>query len=145
MAQRKGIEDDISKLPERFSAREILVMYDALRKDMTSMKARGVSQKKMEVDLHSKHKTLSFSYPTTFFKIVRGEMSHDMFLKTMFMKHQFDKGHISKEDAQKRIIDHVTEHIKNNPNRPVRKPVKSEIPSQEFVFNRQVEDEEEHK
>ena len=142
MAQRKGIEDDISKLPESFSAREILVMYDALKRDMTSMKDRGVSQKKMEVDLHSKHKTLSFSYPATFFKIVRGEMSHDMFLKTMFMKHQFDKGHISKEDAQKRIIDHVAEHIKNNPNRPVREPVKSEIPSQEFVFNRQVEEEE---
>jgi len=63
-----------------------------------------------------------------------------MFLKTMFMKHQFDKGHISKEDAQKRIIDSVKDHIKNNPNRPVREPVKSEIPSQEFVFNRQVEE-----
>jgi len=48
MAQRKTIEDDIAKLPETFSAREILVMYDALRKDMISMKNRGMSQKKME-------------------------------------------------------------------------------------------------
>jgi len=142
--QRRDIETQLKSLPDKFSAHEIIEMYDKLKKDMTVMKNRGIPQKKMEMELHSKHKKLSFAYPVMFFKVIRGEMDHAVFMKMMFMKHKVDQGELSGEDAKKRVIDEAREYIENHPERKnVVKKDNKQSPSQEFVFKCRVEDEEE--
>ena len=144
-SQRKQIENQLKCLPDKFSATEIIEMYDKLKKDMTIMKNRGLSQKDMEVQLHSRHKTLSFAYPIMFFKVIRGEMDHSVFMKMMYMKNKVDRGELSDDDAKNRIIDEAKKYIEEHPERKKNVAKRNQdFPSQEFVFKSKIEEEKKH-
>lgn len=138
--QRKEIENKLKTLPDSFTAKEILVMYDELKKDIAGMKTRGVPMKTMEMELHKKHSTLAYSYPIMFFRVIRGELPHEVFLKMMYLKNKVDKGKVSNEDAKKKVIDHTREYIEAHPERKNLKKDTSKLESQEFAFKCKLED-----
>lgn len=141
--QRREIEENLKKLPEKFSAREILVMYDALKRDMQPMINRGVPQKIMEVEMHKKHQTFAYAYPLVFFRVVRGDIAHRDFLKFISLKNKLDKGSLTQEDAKKRVIDYTRDHLQSNPSK--KKPSTEGLSSQEFTFQCKLDDDDSNK
>jgi len=103
--QRREIERQIADLPKSFKAGEIQKMYDNLVKDVDRLKAQGLSVAKMEEQLHKDHKTIAFSYPTVFFRTVRGEMDPHIFKSIMCLKERVDRGEITDERAKELVID----------------------------------------
>ena len=118
--QRKDIEDKLKSLPESFSADQIEEMYSALVKDIKFMKLQGKNKAIIESQLHQKHETLAYSYPTIFFKTMRGEMDPHIFKSLMEIKRKMEKGEISQEGARRAVIDGAKAHVMSNPDRPKR-------------------------
>jgi len=141
--QRREIEENLKKLPEKFSAREILEMYDALKRDMQPFINRGVSQKIMEIEMHKKHQTFAYAYPLVFFRVVRGDIAHKDFLKFIQLKNKLDKGTLTADDAKKRVIDYTREVIETKPSN--KKPSTEGLPSQEFTFQCKLDDDDSKK
>ncbi len=109
------IKNDIKKLPLTMSSNEIVRMYCELKKDMVDVKSRGdMSPQQAEQFLHNKHKTLALSYPTMFFKTVRGEMDSNMFFYMMSLKKKVDEGQISNEQAKNSVVDGIKASIEKN-------------------------------
>ena len=99
------IQNDIKKLPDQMSSNDIVRMYCELKKDMVDLKNRGdMSPKQIEQFLHNKHKILALSYPTVFFKTIRGEMDSNMFFYMMSLKKKVDEGKISNEEAKNCLL-----------------------------------------
>ena len=116
------IKNDIKKLPSQMSSNEIVRMYCELKKDIVDFKNRGnMSPKQIEQVLHNKHKTLALSYPTVFFKTVRGEMDNNMFFYMMSLKKKVDEGQISNEEAKNYVIDGIKKSIEKNGPTPKKK------------------------
>ena len=109
--QRKQIENKLGELPTSFSADEIIRMYDKLKRDVEVLNSRTTPISTMEGLLHKRHNKLAISYPTIFFKTVRGEMDPRMFNVMMKLKKQVDEGLMSNEDAKKSVIDSAKAHI----------------------------------
>lgn len=103
--QRREIERALQKLPESFTAEEIKDMHNDLSSDVRLLKANNVPQKVAEAKLHEKHKTLAYSYPTLFFKTVRGEMDQHIFDTLMNLKSKVDTGEINNKKAKELVID----------------------------------------
>lgn len=103
--QRRDIENQLKALPESFKAGEIQNMYDKLVKDVDRLKAQGLSVVKIEEKLHKDHKIIAFSYPTVFFRTVRGEMDPHIFKSLMCLKERVDSGEITDERAKELVID----------------------------------------
>ena len=141
--QRREIEEKLKKLPENFSARDILLMYDALKKDMQPLINRGVSPRIIEVEMHKKHSTFAFAYPLIFFRVVRNEIAHKDFLKFIQLKNKLDKGDLTADDAKKRVIDYTREVLETKPSE--KKPSTEGLPSQEFTFQCKLDDDDSKK
>ena len=120
--QRRQIENKLKSLPESMSADEIEAMYANLQKDVDYLLKQGQNLKTIESQLHKKHETLAYAYPTVFFKAVRGEMDPHMFKSLMQIKRQMDDGKLTEEGAKRAVVDGVKEHIMSNPNRRKPKP-----------------------
>ena len=109
------IQNDIKKLPDQMSSNDIVRMYCELKKDMIDLKNRGdMSPKQIEQFLHNKHKILALSYPTVFFKTIRGEMDSNMFFYMMSLKKKVDEGKISNEEAKNHVVDGIKKSIEKN-------------------------------
>ncbi|CAM9133687.1 unnamed protein product, partial [Ectocarpus sp. 8 AP-2014] len=109
--QRSDIERQLKQLPTSFTSTEITSMYRNLRQDLEKLKTEGVPQALAERMLHSRHKLLAFSYPTLFFKVVKGEMSEHIFTTSMMIKQRLDSGDITQEEARDLIVDSAKQHI----------------------------------
>lgn len=115
-------------------------MYHTLRKDVEKLKTEGVPQAAAERMLHSRHKLLAFSYPTLFFKVVKGEMSEHIFTTSMTIKQRLDSGDISQEEARDLIVDSAKKHIGGVAPRPARPDgSQSGGSAQEIVIHAQVD------
>lgn len=105
---REDVEDYIrDNLPESFGSSTISEMYADLEKDIKLIKTKSpaMSQKTMEMMLHQRHKKLAFSYPSLFFKIVRGEVDKEMLRSLLTLKQRLDENEMSLDDARNRVID----------------------------------------
>lgn len=118
--QRKEIESKLDALPETFSADEIESMYTSLLRDVHLLKTQGKNQRHIESQLHLKHEKLAFSYPTIFFKTMRGEMNPHIFKSLMDIKRKMEKGELTDDGARRAVIDGAKAHIDSNPVRPKR-------------------------
>jgi len=118
---RKEVENYIANnLPESFVACTISEMYAALERDMQLIrrKSPGVDQKQMEMMLHRRHKKLAFSYPSLFFKIVRGEVDPAMLQSLLSLKQSLDEKDISLDIARNRVIDYAKSQIEETHGKP---------------------------
>lgn len=138
--QRREIERQLTKLPESFAAKDIETMYNKLINDVRFLKSRGVSLHEMESELHKKHKTLSFSYPTMFFKTVRGEMDEHMFKTLIKLKGRVDSGELTNVRAKELVIDEAKHQVEGGAPRPVR-PKKEGGTVQEINIKRRIDEE----
>ena len=99
-------------------------MHADLQKDVdliTSNTNNGqprLSQKRMEMLLHQKHRKFSFSYPGLFFKIVRGEVDPHMLKSLLTLKENLDDNSISLEAARNRVIDCAKTQIEASSGKP---------------------------
>lgn len=109
--QRREIERQLKQLPESFTADDIEKMYTALQKDVTFLKSRGVQMSQIEAELHRKHKVLAFSYPTLFFRVIRGEMDEHIFKTLMKLKQRVDSGELTDKRAKELVIDGAKRHV----------------------------------
>lgn len=120
-SHREHVQDYIeNSLPRSFGSSSISGMCADLERDRDLIKSSGAatSQKKMEMVLHERHKKLAFSYPSLFFKIVRGEVDPGMLKSLLKLKEDLDDKSISLKDARNRVIDcarHQIEETKDEP------------------------------
>jgi len=135
--QRREIERQLEQLPEHFTAEEIKAMHQKLTEDVA--KLRGTN-KEVEAQLHAKHKTLAYSYPTLFFKTVRGEMDNHIFDTLMELKKKVDEGEITNKRAKELVVDGAKRHVEGEaPRAP--KPEKTNGGTvQEITLNCKVEE-----
>lgn len=138
--QRRDIERQLEQLPESFTAEEIKDMHQKLNADVSKLKGANIPQKEAEAQLHAKHKTLAYSYPTLFFKTVRGEMDNHIFDTLMNLKKKVDEGEITNKRAKELVIDGAKRHVEGEaPRAP--KPEKTPGGSvQEITLKCKVED-----
>lgn len=136
-----------SEIPKTFDSRTISQMCADLQKDMdliASNKDNGqprLSQKRMEMLLHQKHRRLSFSYPGLFFKIVRGEVDPHMLKSLLTLKGNLDDKSISLEAARNRVIDCAKTQIEGSRGKPrTRKAKPAGTVVQELRFECKPED-----
>ncbi|CAM9139242.1 unnamed protein product [Ectocarpus sp. 8 AP-2014] len=118
---RQEVEDYIeNNLPENFVSSTISEMYAALQKDMHLIKTKspGMDQKQMELVLHQRHKTLAFSYPSLFFKLVRREVDPAMLKSLLRLKQSLDEEDISLDIARNRVIDYAKSQIDETRGKP---------------------------
>jgi hypothetical protein len=132
-------------LPDSFSADEITQMYEELETDVALLKQAGIPQKTAEARLHQKHKTLAYSYPTIFFKAVRGEMDRHIFDTLLKIKRQVEDGEVSNERAKELVIDGAKSHVEGDaPRLPISNPKHSTSSSvHEINIRCRVEDDQE--
>lgn len=109
--QRREIETQLKELPESFTADQIKSMCEALEQDVEKLQKTGMPREKAESLLHHKHKTLAFSYPTMFFKIVRGEMDKHIFETLLKIKERMESGEVNDEKAKELVIDGAKRHV----------------------------------
>lgn len=143
MSQRRQIEEHLNKLPESFTADEILRMYEALEQDVAFCKKNGIPQAAAETQLHQKHKTLAYSYPTIFFKALRGEMDKHIFNSLLNIKRQVEDGEVTDKRAKELVIDGAKRHVEGEaPRRPHPNSNQEQDPSrvQEINVRCQVEE-----
>ncbi|CAN0246184.1 unnamed protein product [Ectocarpus sp. 6 AP-2014] len=118
---RQAVEDYIANdLPESFVSSTISEMYAALERDIQLIKSKspGMTQKQMEIVLHQRHKKLAFSYPSLFFKIVRGEVDPAMLASLLSLKQRLDERDVSLDDARNRVIDYAKIQIEETRGKP---------------------------
>ncbi|CAN0570530.1 unnamed protein product [Ectocarpus sp. 12 AP-2014] len=118
---RQEVEDYIgNNLPESFVASTITEMYAALKRDirLIRIKSPGMAQKQMEMMLHQRHKRLAFSYPSLFFKVVRGEVDPAMLKSLLSLKKSLDEKDISLDIAGNRVIDYAKSQIEETHGEP---------------------------
>lgn len=140
--QRREIERQLEKLPESFTAEEIKQMHNNLSSDVRMLKANNVPQKVLEANLHQKHKTLAYSYPTLFFKTVRGEMDQHIFDTLMNLKQKVDTGEINNKRAKELVIDGAKRHVEGEVPRAPKPEPKEGGTVQEITLKCKVEEEE---
>lgn len=138
--QRREIERQLEKLPETFTAEDIEKMYDALKADITFLKDHQIPQKLAEADLHKKHQTLAYSYPTIFFKTIRGEMDQHIFNTLLNLKRKVDAGEINNKVAKELVIDGAKRHVQGEASRAPKAPEKEGGTVQEITLRCKVED-----
>ena len=115
-------------------------MYDNLKSDVALLKKKKVPQKLAEAELHKKHKTLAYSYPTIFFKTVRGEMDQHIFDTLIKLKRKFDDGEINNKTARELVVDGAKRHVEGEAPRAPRPPKKEGGLVQEINLRCRVED-----
>ena len=103
--ERREIERRLNELPESFTAGQIQQMYKDLVVDVNILTKQKVPLANIEAQLHKKHRVLAYSYPTLFFRVVRGEMDEHIFNTLMCLKKKVDDGEITNETAKERVID----------------------------------------
>lgn len=118
--QRHEIERQLKQLPRTYTTEQIVQMYRNLQDDVNLLRTQGCVDVAIEQRLHNKHKTLAFSYPSLFFKVVKGEMSEFMFTKVMEIKQALDCGEITPEEAKDMIVDNAKKHVEGAAPRPSR-------------------------
>ncbi|CAM9096752.1 unnamed protein product [Ectocarpus sp. 12 AP-2014] len=145
-SHREDVEDYIhNNLPEHFGSGTISDMYTDLEKDIRLIKTRSptMSQKKMEMMLHQRHKRLAFSYPSLFFRIVRGEVDQEMLASLLTLKQRLDENEMSLADARNRVIDCAKNQIDSTRGQPRPSKKKDKAPGtvvQELSFKCKPED-----
>lgn len=92
-----------------------------LSDDVRMLKHNGVPQGVLEANLHQKHKTLAYSYPTLFFKTVRGEMDQHIFDTLTNLKSKLDSGEINDAQAKEMVIDGAKRHVEGEAPRAPKK------------------------
>lgn len=105
---RKEVGDYIDNdIPEKFESASIAEMYADLEADINLIRKNSpeAPPRKVEMMLHQKHKKFAFSYPSLFFKIVRGEIDPKMFKSLLNLKENLDANTISLDEARNRVID----------------------------------------
>lgn len=114
-------------LPQKFGSGTISEMYADLEKDIGVIKTKSpaMDQKQMEIMLHQRHKKLAFSYPSLFFKIVRGEVDKKMLESLLTLKQSLDENEMSLDDARNRVIDCAKNQIETTRGQPRSKKVKA--------------------
>ena len=135
--KRREIERQLQKLPESFTVEQIKEMHSLLAADVS----RGGI---LEAELHRKHKTLAYSYPSLFFKTVRGEMDPHIFDTLMKLKQKVDDGEINNKRAKELVIDGARRHVEGEaPRVPKLKPAQgSKANVQEINLKCKVDEEE---
>ena len=145
-SHHENVRDYIdNNLPQNFGSSGISKMCSDLQRDLHSLRSsvsRGdMSQKKMEMILHQKHKKLAFSYPGLFFKIVREEVDPVMLESLLGLKKKLDENSISLEDARNRVIDCAKHQIEKTEGKPrIRKSKPPGTVVQELSFKCKPED-----
>ena len=141
---RQQVEEYIKNdLPRSFVSSKISQMYDDLEDDIKRVKTKSpaINQKQMEIMLHQRHKQLAFSYPSLFFKIVRGEVDPVMMRSLLSLKENLDDDKISLEAARNRVIDCAKSQIEDTKDRPrVKKAKPPGTVVQELSFSCKPED-----
>lgn len=112
--EKREIEARLKELPKSFKAEEIFRMQTDLQRDLLEMKGKKIPTDRIERDLHNKHKILSHSYPSIFFKTVRGELDPNMFRAIMNLKKKVDEGKMTNEEAKNAVVDGVKKHLEKN-------------------------------
>ncbi|CAM9256164.1 unnamed protein product [Sphacelaria rigidula] len=140
--QRREIERKLEKLPESFTAEEIENMYKKLVADIALLEQQEVPQKVAEAELHKRHQTSAYSYPTIFFKAVRGEMDQHIFDTLIKLKRKFDSGEIDDKRAKELVIDGAKRHVEGEAPRAPKSAPKQGGSVQEITLKCRVEDEE---
>ena len=138
--QRREIERALQQLPESFTAEQIIKMHSALSSDVLLLKKNKVPQKFAEARLHETHKTLAYSYPTLFFKTVRGEMDQHIFDTLMNLKSKVDAGEINNEKAKELVVDGAKRHVEGEAPRAPKPQKKEGGTVQEITLKCKVED-----
>lgn len=138
--QRREIERQLEKLPESFTAEDIEKMYNDLNADIAFLKDKNIPQKLAEAELHKKHQTLAYSYPTIFFKTMRGEMDKHIFDTLIMLKRKVDAGEINNKVAKELVIDGAKRHVEGEAPRAPKAPKKEGGTVQEITLKCKVED-----
>lgn len=138
--QRRDIERQLEQLPESFTAEKIREMHQQLSADVSKLKDTDMPRKEVEARLHAKHKTLAYSYPTLFFKTVRGEMDNHILDTLMELKRQVDEGQITSKRAKELVIDGAKRHVEGEAPRAPRPEKAPGGTVQEITLNCKVED-----
>ena len=138
--QRREIERALQQLPESFTAEQIIHMHSDLSSDVLLLKKNKVPQKLAEARLHEKHKTLAYSYPTLFFKTVRGEMDQHIFDTLMNLKSKVDAGEINNKRAKELVIDGAKRHVEGEAPRAPKPELREGGTVQEITLKCKVED-----
>lgn len=141
--QRREIERKLKNLPDSFTAEEIEGMYAKLVADIALLKEKKVPQKVAEAELHKRHQTLAYSYPTIFFKAVRGEMNQHIFDTLIKLKRKIDIGEIDGKRAKELVIDGAKRHVEGEAPRAPKPSQREGGAVQEITLKCRVEDEEE--
>lgn len=140
--QRREIERKLEKLPESFTSSEIEDMYKKLVADIAFLKEQKVPQKAAEAELHRRHETLAYSYPTIFFKAVRGEMNQHIFDTLIKLKRKVESGEINNKRAKELVIDGAKRHVEGDAPRAPKSAPHQGGSVQEITLKCRVEDEE---
>lgn len=138
--QRREIERQLEKLPESFTAEDIEKMYSDLRADVAFLRKQNTPQKVAEAELHKKHQTLAYSYPTIFFKTIRGEMDQHIFDTLLKLKRRVDSGEINDKKAKELVIDGAKRHVEGEAKRAPKAQKKEGGTVQEITLKCKVED-----
>lgn len=115
-------------------------MHSDLNSDVLLLKKNKVPQKIAEARLHQKHKTLAYSYPTLFFKTVRGEMDQHIFDTLMSLKSKVDAGEINNRKAKELVIDGAKRHVAGEAPRAAKPESREGGTVQEIVIKCKPED-----
>lgn len=115
-------------------------MHSDLSCDVETLRADNVPQKVAEAKLHEKHKTLAYSYPSLFFKTVRGEMDQHIFDSLMNLKRKVDVGEIDNKKAKELVIDSAKRHVEGEAPRAAKPGKKEGGTVQEIILNCKLED-----
>lgn len=141
---RQQVEEYIKNdLPRSFVSGKISQMYDDLEDDIKRVTTESptINQKQLEIMLHRRHKQLAFSYPSLFFKIVRGEVDPVMMRSLLNLKEKLDEDQLSLEEARNRVIDCAKSQIEDTKDRPrVKKAKPPGTVVQELSFSCKPED-----
>lgn len=138
--QRREIERQLEKLPDSFTAQDIEKMYNDLSADVTFLKDKNIPQNVAEAELHKRHRTLAYSYPTIFFKTIRGEMDQHIFDTLIKLKRRVDAGEINDKAAKELVIDGAKRHVEGEAPRKIKAPKKEGGTVQEITLKCKVED-----
>lgn len=111
-----------------------------LSADVAKLRGTNIPQKEVEAKLHAKHKTLAYSYPTLFFKTVRGEMDSHIFETLMNLKKKVDEGEITNKRAKELVIDGAKRHVEGEAPRAPKPERTAGGTVQEITLNCKVED-----
>ncbi|AAR26832.1 FirrV-1-A8 [Feldmannia irregularis virus a] len=101
------VKREISNLPGSFTSEEIDRMHSDLIKDMEAYRGHP----HFDTVMCARHKTLAFSYPSLFYKTIKGDMEPHLLRSILHIKHLLDTGKISQDRAREMVVDGAKKQI----------------------------------